>query len=170
MHKMNNEPHAKRRGWLKNGNPPGNPQTAPRLGVGRRRGEQRRANPLRWPTGAVGCMEVRARGRKPPRALHVLAELIGSTGNTLKRQSRTEDNSGGQSEFFVSLASFQEGGTATPDSFIHEAQLPLASSFRPRQHYIRKGDSLYFPGLSSLALDTSGRFLSYLRKFEAVRL
>lgn len=27
------EPHAKRRGWLKNGNPPGNPSLAPRCGA-----------------------------------------------------------------------------------------------------------------------------------------
>jgi hypothetical protein len=33
-----NEPHAKRRGWLKNGNPPGNPGSAPRCGARTRKG------------------------------------------------------------------------------------------------------------------------------------
>jgi len=42
----------KGRGWLKNGNPPGNPTRRLR-DVGSRREEQRRANPLQWRTGAV---------------------------------------------------------------------------------------------------------------------
>src|ERR1017187_9017507 len=33
-----NEPHAKRRGWLKNGNPAGDPSTAPRCGAMTRNG------------------------------------------------------------------------------------------------------------------------------------
>jgi hypothetical protein len=33
-----NEPHAKRCGWLKNGNPPGDPSTAPRCGAKTRKG------------------------------------------------------------------------------------------------------------------------------------
>src|SRR5260370_41726440 len=33
-----NEPHAKRRGWLKNGNPTGDPSTAPRCGAKTRKG------------------------------------------------------------------------------------------------------------------------------------
>jgi len=36
--KTANEPHAKRRGWLKNGNPPGNPGSAPRCGARTRNG------------------------------------------------------------------------------------------------------------------------------------
>ena len=32
------EPHAKRRGWLKNGNPVGDPSTAPRCGARTRKG------------------------------------------------------------------------------------------------------------------------------------
>src|SRR5271157_736682 len=32
------EPHAKRRGWLKNGNPAGDPSTAPRCGARTRKG------------------------------------------------------------------------------------------------------------------------------------
>jgi hypothetical protein len=34
---MPDEPHAKRRGWLKNGNPPGDPMLAPRCGARTRR-------------------------------------------------------------------------------------------------------------------------------------
>ena len=33
-----NEPHAKRRGWLKNGNPTGDPGIAPRCGAKTRKG------------------------------------------------------------------------------------------------------------------------------------
>jgi hypothetical protein len=36
--KANNEPHAKRRGWLKNGNPTEDPSTAPRCGATTRKG------------------------------------------------------------------------------------------------------------------------------------
>jgi hypothetical protein len=39
MHnKTANEPHAKRRGWLKNANPPGNPASALRCGARTRKG------------------------------------------------------------------------------------------------------------------------------------
>jgi hypothetical protein len=38
-HKMNNELHAKRWGWLKNGNPPGSPWTAARCGARTRRSD-----------------------------------------------------------------------------------------------------------------------------------
>ena len=36
--KIKNEPHEKRRGWLKNGNPPGDFSKAPRCGAKTRRG------------------------------------------------------------------------------------------------------------------------------------
>lgn len=38
QNKTENEPHAKRRGWLRNGNPPGNPSDAPRCGARTRKG------------------------------------------------------------------------------------------------------------------------------------
>lgn len=38
MQRKFNGPHAKRRGWLQNGNPPGDPSTAPRCGAKTRRG------------------------------------------------------------------------------------------------------------------------------------
>ncbi len=38
MAQIDNEPYAKRRGWLKNGNPPGDPSKAPRCGAKTRRG------------------------------------------------------------------------------------------------------------------------------------
>jgi hypothetical protein len=38
LNKTANEPHAKRRGWLKNANPQGNPASAPRCGARTRRG------------------------------------------------------------------------------------------------------------------------------------
>ena len=38
MEMASNEPHAKRRGWLKNGNPTGDPSTAPRCGAKTRMG------------------------------------------------------------------------------------------------------------------------------------
>ena len=41
MHnKTANEPHAKRRGWLKNGNPQGNPASAPRCVARTRKGSR----------------------------------------------------------------------------------------------------------------------------------
>ncbi len=36
--KTGNGPHVPRRGWLKNGNPPGDPNTAPRCGAKTRKG------------------------------------------------------------------------------------------------------------------------------------
>lgn len=38
MTKADNQPHAKRRGWLKNGNRPGDPSSAPRCGAKTRKG------------------------------------------------------------------------------------------------------------------------------------
>lgn len=38
LRKKLNEPHAKRRGWLRNGNPPGDPSRAPRCGARTRKG------------------------------------------------------------------------------------------------------------------------------------
>ena len=38
QNKTANEPHTKRRGWLKNGNPQGNPASAPRCGARTRKG------------------------------------------------------------------------------------------------------------------------------------
>jgi hypothetical protein len=38
VRKTANEPHAKRRGWLKNSNPPGEPGHAPRCGARTRKG------------------------------------------------------------------------------------------------------------------------------------
>lgn len=42
-----NEPHAKRRGWLKNGNPPGDPSRAPRCGAKNRAHNACRAPAMR---------------------------------------------------------------------------------------------------------------------------
>lgn len=47
--KNTNEPQATRRGWLKNNNPPGDPNTAPRCGAKTRRG-----TPCRAPAMANG--------------------------------------------------------------------------------------------------------------------
>jgi len=49
MRKMANEPRATRRGWLKNGNPPGDPNSAPRCGAKTRRG-----TPCKGPAMANG--------------------------------------------------------------------------------------------------------------------
>lgn len=42
--KTGNGPHAARRGWLKNGNPPGDPNSAPRCGA-----KTRKSTPCRQP-------------------------------------------------------------------------------------------------------------------------
>lgn len=44
---MLDEAHATRRGWLKNGNPPGNPHSAPRCGAKNRQGLPCRAPRVR---------------------------------------------------------------------------------------------------------------------------
>ena len=75
--KMSDEAHSQRRGWLKNGNPPGDFSTALRAAP------RRDAEPLvrvqQCATAGVGCMAARAQGRGPRSAS---SGVDARTGNT----------------------------------------------------------------------------------------
>ena len=62
MAKVDNQPHARRRGWLKNGNPPGDPNSAPRCGAKTRGGR-----PCKGPAMANGRCRMHGGASTGPR-------------------------------------------------------------------------------------------------------
>lgn len=102
-------PHAKRRGWLQNGNPPGDPSSAPRCGAKTRRGTRcqapgmangrcrlhggkstgprtvegiARCRAAKWKHGRY-CREILAQRRRVRGLLRTSADLIAEFKNAL---------------------------------------------------------------------------------------
>ena len=83
------EPYAKRRGWLKNGNPAGDPSTAPRCGARTRKGAACKGPAMQ--TDDVGCTAALALGPALRSARPVRCEQTGNTADTQRKPTVRRD-------------------------------------------------------------------------------
>src|ERR1035437_5500450 len=88
MENPNDNTQTPRRGWLKNGNPRGDPNTAPRCGARTRRGTHVRHPPC--VTADVGCTGAPVRALVPRMVWRDRGARVGNTGCILQRQGGTK--------------------------------------------------------------------------------
>ena len=87
MIRRNNGAYRSLRGWLKNGNPTGDPNNTPRCGARTRKGKECSGS-CDAPTDAAACMEEVVRAHELKRVWRAHDEHVGSTVCTLPKPKR----------------------------------------------------------------------------------
>ena len=89
MRKREREPHEPRRGWLKNGNPPGDLSKASRCGA-KTRAMIQRASALRWRTVVAASTVASAPGRERLKESSGYGRQSRSMAGTPKRLNKSD--------------------------------------------------------------------------------